>query len=390
MSSRVSFFLNATVTQDRNFVVLGGAGTIGRIVGHDLFESHPKNSILIADFNEVAAREMARAFRSRRVRAVHADATQVNELVKVIGGHSVVLNCTQHHFNLNVMQAALATKVHYIDLGGLFTWTRKQLKLHQDFVRAGLTAIVGMGCSPGITNIMVRFVADRFQSIQSIKIRIGSRDFNVTPNDFCFPYSAQTVVEELLLRPWVFKNGKFLQTAARTGWEEIDFKKPLGRLWVVRTRHSEVATIPLSFKEKGVRDCDFKVSFDRAFVREVMKRLRNGWTVRQLSELQPERTHPDDYEIARVVITGREHLARIRTSMTMDCHARARPEWQATAGDVDTACPLSIVAQMLGTGRIKQRGVLPPELGVPAVPFLKELEKREVKWSLSMRPLPAG
>ncbi len=390
MSSRVSFFLNATVTQDRNFVVLGGAGTIGRVVGHDLFESHPKNSILIADFNEVASRETARAFRSRRVRAVHADATQVNELVRIIGGHSVVLNCTQHHFNLNVMQAALAAKVHYIDLGGLFTWTRRQLKLHQDFVRAGRTAIIGMGCSPGITNIMARSVADRFQSIQSIKIRVGTRDFNATANDFCFPYSAQTVVEELSFRPWIFKNGKFLQTAARTGWEEINFKKPLGKLWLVRTRHSEVATLPLSFRGKGLEDCDFKVSFDREFVRKVMKRLRNGWTVKRLSELQSERIHPDDYEIARVVITGREHSAHVRSAITMDCHARARPEWQATAGDVDTASPLSIVAQMLATGKIRQLGVLPPEIGVPVDPFLREIEKRGMKWTVSRTRIPAG
>jgi saccharopine dehydrogenase-like NADP-dependent oxidoreductase len=386
----VSFFLNATVTQDRNFVVLGGAGTIGRIVARDLIESHPKNSILIADFNEDAARKTAGAFRSRRVRAAFADATQVNELVRVLRGHSVVVNCTQHDFNLNVMQAALAAKVHYIDLGGLFTWTRRQLKLHQDFLRVGLTAIIGMGCSPGITNIMAHYVASRFQSIQSIRIRVGSRDSSAAANNFCFPYSAQTVVEELSLRPWIFKNGRFLQTAARTGWEEIDFKKPLGKLWLVRTRHSEVATLPLSFREKGVRECDFKVSFDRHFVREVMKRLRNGWTVKRLSEWQSERMNPDDYEVARVVITGWEHSARVRTSVTMDCHARAKPEWQATAGDVDTACPPSIVAQMLAAGRINQLGVLPPEIGVPVDPFLRELKKRGMKWTISRTRIPTG
>jgi saccharopine dehydrogenase-like NADP-dependent oxidoreductase len=237
---------------------------------------------------------------------------------------------------------------------------------------------------------MAHCVADRFQSIDSIKIRIGSRDFNATANDFCFPYSAQTVVEELRLKPWVFKNGRFLQTPARKSWEEINFKKPLGKLWLVRTRHSEVATIPLSFREKGLKNCDFKVSFDREFVREVMKRLRNGWTVRRLSELQAKRVYADDYEIARVVIMGREYSARARSSTTMDCHARAKPEWQATAGDVDTACPPSIVAQMLTAGRIRHRGVLPPEIGVPVDPFLRELEKRGMKWTISRTHIPPG
>ena len=36
---------------NRRFVVLGGVGAIGRVVVRDLFESHPRNRILIADFN---------------------------------------------------------------------------------------------------------------------------------------------------------------------------------------------------------------------------------------------------------------------------------------------------------------------------------------------------
>jgi hypothetical protein len=66
--------------------------------------------------------------------------------------------------NLNVMQAALAAKIHYIDLGGLFTWTRRQLKLHQDFLRAGLTAIIGMVLSresPILWRVMLRTIFNR-------------------------------------------------------------------------------------------------------------------------------------------------------------------------------------------------------------------------------------
>ena len=66
------------------------------------------------------------------------------------------------------------------------------------------------------------------------------------------------------------------------------------------------------------------------------------------------------------------------------------PEWQATAGDVDTASPLSIVAQMLATGKIRQLGVLPPEIGVPVDPFLREIEKRGMKWTVSRTRIPAG
>src|SRR2546422_3758906 len=51
------------------FAVLGGAGAIGRIVVRDLFESSPKNEILVSDHDERAASNVAKSYRSRRVSA---------------------------------------------------------------------------------------------------------------------------------------------------------------------------------------------------------------------------------------------------------------------------------------------------------------------------------
>jgi saccharopine dehydrogenase-like NADP-dependent oxidoreductase len=362
-----------TTENKRRFVVLGGVGAIGRVVVRDLFESHPRNQILIADFNEAAAREYARSFRSRRVTAAFADATEPRQLAKVFHDRAVVINCTQHDFNLNVMQAALAAKVHYLDLGGLFSWTRKQLKLNRKFKHAGLTAILGMGCSPGITNIMTRAAVDELEHVDSVRIRVGSKDFNARPADFFFPYSAQTVVEELTLTPRVFERGRFREVKPRTGWERVRFSRPVGTQWVVRTRHSEVATIPLSFADKGLSNCDFAVSFDRGFVREVVKRLQNGWTVREFAKLPTPRAKPNDFEISRVIVTGR------RKTIIVDCHAKSNRAWHASAGDVDTGCPPSIVAQMIATRRIVQRGVLPPEVAVPVTPFFRELRQRGMR-----------
>lgn len=327
----------------RKFVVLGGCGTIGRVVVRDLLESHRQNRITAADYRPVSL------FSNSRVRTVFADARNATA---VLFGHSVVINCTQHDFNLHVMRAALEAGVHYVDLGGLFYWTRRQLKLHQSFERAGLTAVLGMGCAPGITNVLTHAAIEQLGSAKSVKIRVGTKDFNPEPG---FPYSAQTILEELTLNPWIVERGKFRTVKPRTGWELMKFPKPVGRQWVVRTRHSEVATLPVTFK---LRQCDFKVGFDRRFVRDAM----NG----KIPRRPMERKQPDDYEIARVIVDG--HM--------FDCHAKANHRWRASAGDIDTGCPPSIVAQMIATGMISQRGVLPPEVAVPVKPFFRELTKR--------------
>jgi saccharopine dehydrogenase-like NADP-dependent oxidoreductase len=358
---------------ERDFVVLGGVGAIGRVAVRDLFESHPRNRILIADYNEAGAREYARSFRSPRVKALFADACSVEQVAKVLCGHAVVINCTQHDFNVNVMRAALATNVHYVDLGGLFHWTRQQLKLDNRFRRARLTAILGAGCAPGITNVMTRAAADKLERVESVRIRVGAKDFNAKPADFVFPYSAQTIVEELTLTPWVFERGEFREVKPRTGWEKVSFSRPVGAQWVVRTRHSEVATIPLSFGRNGLMHCDFKVCFDRGFVREVVKRLKNGWTVRDFARLPASRGRPNDCEISRVIVRGR------KKTIVVECHAKANRRWHASAGDMDTGCSPSIIAQMIATGLIGQRGVLAPEAAVPVEPFFRELRNRGMK-----------
>jgi saccharopine dehydrogenase-like NADP-dependent oxidoreductase len=356
------------------FVVLGGAGAIGRIVVRDLFESKRKNEILVADYNLAAASDLAGKYRAGRISAAAADVRDTDRLFSLLAGHSVVINCTRHQFNLQVMEAALRARVHYIDLGGLFLWTRRQLKLNSRFRAAGVIAVLGMGCAPGLTNVMAAMTGAQVDRVDSIRIRVGSVDFNRTDNDFAFPYSAQTIVEELTLSPWKWNRGRFVQSKPRSSWESIDFGPPLGRISLVMTRHSEIATLPRRFRTKGLRYADFKVGFDRGFVREVMKRLRSGWTVRDFEALPAPRTAPNDYEISRVAVRSGKQ------TIVMDCHARSKAAWHASAGDIDTACPASIAAQMIAGGIIDKPGVWAPEDIVPADLLFAECAARGMEF----------
>jgi saccharopine dehydrogenase-like NADP-dependent oxidoreductase len=366
--------------RQRRFVVLGGVGTIGRVVVRDLLASDPGHRVVVADFNLSKAREFVRSLRSRRARSVFADASKPVALAGVLRGADVAVNCTQHDFNLSVMRAALLAGVHYVDLGGLFHWTRRQRKLDSEFKRAGLTAVIGMGCAPGITNILAQFAAEQLQRVDSVRIRVGTRNLGASSTEFSFSYSAQTIVEELTLKPWVFEKGKYRQVAPRSGWARVMFPEPVGPVWVLRTRHSEVATIPVSLRKKGIRFCDFKVGFDRSFVREVMNRIRAGWTMDQFRPLTAPSGQPHDVEMSRVMVTGLRDGRRV--TLTLDCLARSRRAWKASAGDIDTGCPPSIVAQMIAGGAIVRRGVMPPETVVPVAEFLREAHGRGMQFFL--------
>jgi saccharopine dehydrogenase-like NADP-dependent oxidoreductase len=280
---------------------------------------------------------------------------------------------------MTVMRAALSARVHYIDLGGLFTWTRRQRRLDRAFSSAGLLAIPGMGCAPGITNVLARIAVDRLGQVERLAIRVAGRDRAAAQGAFVFGYSPQTIVEELTLRPWVFSAGRFHTIAPQTRWELVPFGPPIGPNWVVCTRHSEVATLPLSFRAAGVRYCDFKVGFDREFVRILTRRLRRGEPLSTLAaEGRRVATPCDDDEMSRVIATSPRRGGR-RQVVIVDCLARAIPTWDASAGDVDTAVPASIVAQLIANGEIAAHGVIPPELVVPVRPFVQALRRRGIR-----------
>src|SRR6266511_118154 len=125
--------------------VIGAAGTIGAQV-----------CAFLADWDEDFARLDARLEGKERV-----DVADAGVLVRSLEGSSVCVNCVDYRLNLGVMEAALAAACHYLDLGGLFHMTRRQLELDDRFREAGLTAILGMGSAPGKTNLLARAAVER-------------------------------------------------------------------------------------------------------------------------------------------------------------------------------------------------------------------------------------
>jgi saccharopine dehydrogenase-like NADP-dependent oxidoreductase len=382
----------------RRITVLGGAGAMGRIAVRDLVETAPADvEIVIADRDVQSARAVAKPF-GKRVSLVAVDVRKVRGTARVLRGTTVVVNACHHAFNLDAMRAALAARCHYLDLGGLFHVTRRQLRLDAEFRRAGLTAVCGMGSAPGIVNVMARSAADTLDEVREIHIAVGTIDR--TPRNGASPlatsYSLETILDEASAPAAVFTEGKFRFVEALSGAEPIVFPEPVGRQYPAYTLHSEVATLPLTYKRRGVREVSFRI----AFPGDLAERLRFLRSLGLLSN-EPLRAGaaavaprallmalaarlpnpvasgaPDEYEVLRVRIRGTRGGGEIED--VLDCLVPGMPAWGVGA-DIDTGSPPSIVAQMMLRGDIDARGVLPPERAVPPAPFFKELERRGMK-----------
>jgi len=239
--------------------VLGGAGKMGCIAVQSLALDDRVDEVVIADINTAQAQTVADYLDSPKIRIQKVDSNDEEGFVKALAGADACLNATVYYTNLPVMEACLKAGVHYTDMGGLFHTTRKQLKFHQRFATAGISAVLGMGSAPGVPNIQARYAADRLDTIESIKIFDGIKP--PPPDDVTFTYAVPTIVDELTVEPMVFENGEFVAKPPLSDFEDYWFTPPLGLLPMHLSLHSEVATLPVTFKDKGIKECFFKVDY---------------------------------------------------------------------------------------------------------------------------------
>src|SRR5262249_14957403 len=149
-------------------------------------------------------------------------------------------------------EAAIAAKVNYLDLGGLYN-TPKQLTLDEKARRAGVAIVLGCGATPGITNLMARQATKELDRVDEGHIAFASfRDLAPSPG------LLDTVLDEFspdTVR-FFFRQGKFVEVPAFSGAKDIHFAKPVGRQTTYYVPHSEVHTIPRFIK--GVKVVDVR------------------------------------------------------------------------------------------------------------------------------------
>ena len=377
-----------------------GAGMMGRAVVYDLGRVREVENIAVADFDRSRADEVARRFGRGRARGFFADARDANRLAHLARGHDVLLNCTQYNWNLDVMRAALAARINYMDLGGLYHMTRKQFSLDKDFRRIGRIAIAGVGGAPGITNVMARALADRLDRVDSIRVYNAGADEQRYDSPIAYTFSIATILDELTMPPVAFEGGRYVEKPMLSEPEPGKFRAPIGSITLRHSIHSELGTLPASFRKKGVKEVFFKINYDPRLVNLVRDLDQAGFTSRELVAVNGTRVAPRsvllslmqqrapkkmarDVEALRVVVAGRSKNRRIASAMEMWADHSTRPQLSAVARD--TGFPAAIAAVMLGRGEIRGTGVQAPEIVVPPEPFFNELKKRGFtfrRWNL--------
>ena len=374
-----------------HIIVLGGAGAMGRIAVRTLTEYADIDQITIADYNEERAHEVAASLLSNNILVKQIDVNDEERLQTLLRGADVVLNAVEYIFNLPVLKACIREKVNYADLGGLFHVTRTLMNMHDEVSAAGITAILGMGGTPGVTNVLARAAVDKLDRVESIKVQLGCSDDTPSSSPLVAPYSIRTILDEFTKQPQVFQDGEWYPQQPLSGQEEMVFPLPVGRATAIYSLHSECATFPISFSDKGIHYVSFKIAFPSDFMTKLKFLVDLGFgseepvnvcgvrvsprevLARLLEMALAEDVEPQDCDVLRVVASGEAGGQQVE--ITNQIVVLPYRRWGISAGALDTGTPLAIAGHMLATGEITRRGAFGPEMCIPVKSFFHELAR---------------
>lgn len=325
--------------------------------------------------------------------AIKGDVRDAQELRQLISKFDVAINSTWYQFNLLVMEAAIHAGVHYLDLGGLYHMTLKQLELDEKAKDAGVTCILGIGSTPGTMNVMAAYGATKMSKVERVKLRSGSAVVSKPSEVFQSPYSIRTVLDEFTLPAIILKDGKIREVPPLSGKERFVLPEPINEVEGYYTLHSELATLPRTL-DKGVKDIDFIVAYPPEFTKTITLLVKMGLASQEpikvkdtdvrpydiLAGAADSRPKPDvelDVDVQRVELYGESNGRSLK--LRYDSINVPHERWKVGGGTVGTGVPPSIAAQWLADGRIKVKGVVPPELCIDPLAFFKELSSRGIK-----------
>lgn len=375
--------------------VLGAFGMMGEACLHDLAGSEGVTEVLAADVRLDRAEAVLAGTRGRaKVRPVQLDFRDRPKALRVLAGSDALVNCAWYELNLDAMDLALGIRSHYVDLGGLYHMTLKQLAKDAAFRAAGRLAVLGCGSTPGITNMMAQAMTLDLDRVETLIVYDASHDPTIDEEHFLPPFSVRTMMDELEQAAPVFTKGRMRMLPPFSCEETLSFKPPIGRCNASAIIHSEQATIPTYLKAKGLKEHTFKIVYPEAIGRQLQVLMRAGFASTEpvavngtavsprdfLSALSLKnwsgvKAAPADFEILRLVVRGRKAGRPVRR--TWDCEIRHTR--RLTGGAMGVGFTGSIAAQMAATGRtLRTAGAAAPETALPCGPFFDELLDRRV------------
>ncbi|MEW5733860.1 MAG: saccharopine dehydrogenase NADP-binding domain-containing protein [Thermodesulfobacteriota bacterium] len=150
-------------------LALGGCGEMGRAAVKTLLALSPEISVIIADRNAEAAKSFSETL-SGRASWLALDIRDQKALDQAVQGADLTMSSVGPYFLFGklVLSSCIRCRRHYVDICDDWEPTLEMLDADQAAKDAGITAIIGMGASPGMTNLAGRVAIEALDRADSI------------------------------------------------------------------------------------------------------------------------------------------------------------------------------------------------------------------------------
>ncbi|MGW1267102.1 saccharopine dehydrogenase family protein [Streptomyces sp. NPDC002491] len=288
-----------------------------------------------------------------------ADPAKLRELT---AGAEIVANFAGPYYRTGtlVLDAAIDTRTHYLDICDDADATLPMLDPTRTAAAedAGVTALIGMGSSPGTTNILIRAAVDHLGPVENV--------------DISWTVDVDDVANAALRHFWhcfnlVDPDGTTHPVSTWENLEErrVDFPGTVGSQVVVRLAHPEPLTIP---RFLPVKNCG---NFGAVTPYESMV---TAWGLAHAVDPQRTEVSEETLDAAVAVFSHyrdtRPATTRLGSGLQIDVHTGGNglrfASGAPTPMEDATGIPAAAGLLMLQEGKVPEVGVIAPEVLSPA------------------------
>jgi len=361
-------------------LVLGGCGAQALPAVEDLIASEDISQVTIGDIDKEKADQLAAKLKSPKLSTLKVDVNDHPGLVDCVKGADIVLNCTgpYHLLGVKVLKAAIEAGKHYVDYCDDYDATLDMLELDGAAKEKGVTAIIGLGASPGLCNLIAKHGADKLDSTDEIRIFwviAEGEPEGPAVYDHMFHMVSGDVPQ--------FLDGKMVNVPGLSGAEEIiEFPAPHGALPVFYVGHPEPIT--LSRVIPGVKTVVNKGALPGEMIGLFQGLKELGLMGAEPVSVKGQDVSPRDLLVTLMSSAPPLELPPEETLSAMVIQVTGMKDGNAVtleyAGLANmapcTSLPASLGVRMLARGEVKETGVLPPEACLELGPFQAMLKER--------------
>ena len=331
-----------------NKIAVLGLGKVGHLAAELLVESG-------FTVTGIDARDTPAPFTTKTV-----DLADAAALKAALEGQEAVLSCLPYHLNIGVSTVAHGLGLHYFDLTEDVPTTKHIRDLAK--TSKGLMA-PQCGLAPGFVGIVAADLANQFDGVRSIKLRVGALPQNPTGLlGYAFNWSPEGVVNEYLNDCEVIEEG-VLKTVSAMEWTEAVYID--GMQLEAFTTSGGLGTMCETYLGR-IENLDYKtmrypghVQLMNFFFHELLMRENRAEAGRILTNAKP----PVDEDVVYVHVAAegmqngqmrRKEFVRSYYPIEIGGKSRTAIAWTTSASVVG-------VIEMVRAGKLPQAGFLKQE-----------------------------